>query len=93
MTLNDITLQDIRDYIKDDVVDDFYLQTIFLAAKNYVIGYTGLSELELNLLPDIPIVIYVLCAEMHDNRQYTVDKSNVNIVITSILNMHSRNLL
>lgn len=93
MTLSDITLQDIRDYIKDDVVDDLYLQTIFSAAKSFVVGYTGLTETELEAYPDIPIVIYVLCAEMHDNRQYTVDKSNVNIVITSILNMHSRNLL
>jgi hypothetical protein len=42
---------------------------------------------------DFIIVVYILCQDMHDNRCMYVDKANMNKVVQTILDMHSRNLL
>ena len=47
----------------------------------------------LDTYADFIIVVYILCQDMHDNRCMYVDKANMNKVVQTILDMHSRNLL
>lgn len=98
--VSEITIKDVADYLRLNV-NDFAgseIETYLNIAKNYISGYTGIpitsEEGEsLDDFPDFVIVVYVLCQDMYDNRTMYVDKSNINKVVQTILDMHSRNLL
>jgi len=81
--------------ILEDLEEDEknYLDMLKEAAIAYAANYTGLSEEKLDDLADITIAVLTLISDMYDNRQMQVDKSNANKVITTILDMHSVNLL
>jgi len=92
MKYSEITIAEVNEYLR--VSDEDNLINILLtASKSFVKGYTGLSVDQLDLNEDIPVVILCLCAEMYDNRQFTVSKKDVNPVIKTILDMYSINLL
>ena len=92
MKYSEITIQDINDYVRVSGEDNL-INILLTASKSFVKGYTGLSVEQLDLNEDIPVVILCLCAEMYDNRQYTVNKKDVNPVIKTILDLYSINLL
>lgn len=50
-------------------------------------------EYGLDAFEDFYICVMVLCQDMYDNRAYYVDKTNLNKVVSSILDMHRTNLL
>lgn len=94
---SEITAKDIADYIKLDEYDSAEIETYLNIAKNYISNYTGI-QVEgvgetLDDFADFVIVIYILCQDMYDNRSMYVDKSNVNKVVQTILDMHTRNNL
>ena len=94
--VSDIQVTDVTDYLRIPEVtaeDTALLTTALNVAKQYVMSYTGLDAEGMDAHEDLVIVIYVLCSSMYDNRAYYVDKSNVNNVVESILNLHSTNLL
>ena len=94
--VSDITVTDVTDYLRipEVTAEDIALLTTALnVAKQYVMSYTGLDAEGMDAHEDLVIVIYVLCQSMYDNRAMYVDKSNLNNVVESILNLHSTNLL
>ena len=94
MKISDISLIDIKNYLHvyhDE--DDKLLTAILQAAKSFVRNYTGLSGEKLNISDDLSVAVFILSAELYDNRVYTVDNTDVNPVIQTILDMHSVNLL
>ena len=94
--VSDITVTDVTDYLRIPEVtaeDTALLTTALNVAKHFVMSYTGLDAEGMDAHEDLVIVIYVLCSSMYDNRSYYVDKSNLNNVVESILNLHSTNLL
>ena len=94
--VSDITVTDVTDYLRIPEVtaeDTSLLTTALNVAKQFVMSYTGLDAEGMDAHEDFVIVIYVLCQSMYDNRAYYVDKSNINNVVESILNLHSVNLL
>ena len=102
--VSDITIKDVADYLKLDDYNENELETYLNIAKNYISNYTGIPEYNedeedeeeietLDSYADFIIVVYVLCQDMHDNRCMYVDKSNINKVVQTILDMHSRNYL
>jgi uncharacterized phage protein (predicted DNA packaging) len=92
--INEVTKQAFKDYARIDYDDDDSLiDSILLAAKAYIKSYTGLNEEQVNGKEDLTIAFMVLCREMYITRQYMVDKDKVNVVIKTILDMHSVNLL
>ena len=94
--VSDITVTDVTDYLRIPEVtaeDTALLTTALNVAKQFVMSYTGLDDEGMDAHEDLVIVIYVLCSSMYDNRAYYVDKSNLNNVVESILNLHSTNLL
>ena len=91
-----LTPEDIASYIRlDEVTDDDTntLNTFLGIVKKFISEYTGRTEADLDNYQDMVIVALVLCQDMWDNRAYYVDKTNLNKVVQTILDMHSVNLL
>ncbi len=94
MKISDITSKYIAEYLRIDVEEEANTINIALAAsKNYIKGYTGLDDTALDNYEDLTIALLILCAEMFDNRQFTVQNDKENPVVKQILAMHSINLL
>ena len=94
--VSEITIKDVADYIRVD--EDSNIETYLNIAKNYISSYTGIPVTSedgesLDDFPDFIIVVYILCQDMYDNRALYVDKSNVNKVVQTVLDMHTRNNL
>lgn len=93
--VSEITAERIANYIRLDEYDDVELETYLNIAKNYISNYTGIPETgdgeNLDTYSDFVIVVYVLCQDMYDNRAMYVDSSNINKVVQTILDMHTRN--
>lgn len=94
--VSDITVTDVTDYLRIPEVtaeDTALLTTALNVAKEFVKSYTGLDDEGMDAHEDLVIVIYVLCQSMYDDRTMYVDKSNINNVVESILNLHCTNFL
>ena len=102
--VSDITIQDVANYLRLDAYEESEIETYLNIAKNYISNYTGIPEYDedeeddeeietLDSYADFIIVVYILCQDMYDNRAMYVDKSNINKVVQTILDMHSRNYL
>lgn len=94
--VSEITVDGIKNYLRlSDISDEDnkYLETIKKVAIDYIKNNTGLDDNTIEQYNDLVIVVYVLCQDMYDTRSYYVDNNNVNRVVQSILDMHSRNLI
>ena len=95
--VSEITIEDIANYIRVDDYDNSEIETYLNIAKSYISSYTGISvsgEGEtLDDYADFVIVVYILCQDMHDNRTMYVESGNINKVVQTILDMHTRNNL
>lgn len=94
--VSDITTSDIQNYLRISELseaDERYLETIKNVAIDFIKNNTGVDDETIDKYADFVIVVYVLCQDMYDTRSYYVDGNNVNKVVQTILDMHSRNLL
>lgn len=94
--VSDLTVTDLINYIRIvdyTTTDEATLSTLLSVAKNFIINYTGCTEEELDSHQDFVIVVLILVQSMWDDRTMYVDKSNLNKVVETILNMHSKDLL
>lgn len=94
--VSDITVSDIQNYLRISELteaDEKYLETIKNVAIDFIKNNTGVDDDTIDQYADFIIVVYVLCQDMYDTRSYYVDENNVNKVVQTILDMHSRNLL
>ena len=92
--VSEITINDIAEYIRLGEVgnaEETQLSTFLTIAKDYIKNYTGLDDLD--EYADLVVVVYILCQDMYDNRTMYIDKGNVNKVVQTILDMHTRNNL
>ena len=89
--VSEITTADIAEFIRLGEVsnaEELQLQTFLTVAKDYIINYTALDDLD--EYADLVIAVYVLCQDMYDNRSLYIDKNNPNKVVQTILDMHTR---
>ena len=89
--VSEITVKDIVDFIRLDEVTDAeekQLETLLIIAKDYITNYTALESLD--EYSDLVIVVCILCQDMWDNRALYVEKGNMNKVVQTILDMHTR---
>ena len=94
MLVSQITINEIKNYARIPHNDDDVLLSLILASvKAYIKGRTGLDDTALDTKDDMVIAILVLAIEMYENREYTVQNDKVNVLVNSILDMHSINLL
>ncbi|PGT89210.1 head-tail connector protein [Bacillus sp. AFS040349] len=95
MKISEVTTNDLIEYAREtadpEVTKTF--GTILLASKAYIKSYTGLTVEQMDVKEDLTIALMVLANEMYENRVFTVQDNKVNVVIKSILDMHSINLL
>lgn len=95
--ISEIVVDDIIDYLRISETSEKekkYLKTILNISQEYIRKYTGYDKIDdLDKYPDLVIVVFVLCQSMYDDRAYYIDNTNVNKVVQSILDLHSRNLL
>lgn len=94
--VSDITTSDIQNYLRISELseaEERYLETIKNVAIDFIKNNTGVDDETIDNYADFIIVVYVLCQDMYDTRSYYVDGNNVNKVVQTILDMHSRNLL
>jgi uncharacterized phage protein (predicted DNA packaging) len=94
MKISEIGIEHLKSYahVTHDADDDMFT-AILAASKSYIKNYTGLSLETMDLHEDLSIALMVLSNELYENRVYMVEGSSINRVITTILNMHSTNLL
>lgn len=104
LKVSDITYEDVAKYLRlgsPTNVEDYelpndeikLLNNLINISKQFIIGYTGHTEEELDNYADFVIVVFVLCQDMYDNRTLYVDKTNLNKVVECSLGMHCINLL
>lgn len=98
--VSEISHEEIANYIRLDDYDADELDTYLKVAKNYISNYTGIPEISetegdetLDSYADFIIVVYILCQDMYDNRVMYIDGKNINKVVQTILDMHTRNNL
>lgn len=95
--VSQITATDVAEYLNlpetPTQADTNTLNNLIGISKAFISNYTGRSIAELDDFQDFVIVSLVLCQDMWDNRTLYVDSSNLNMVVESILGMHSVNLL
>ena len=88
MKFSEVDVEIVKEYANAYDEDSGLLKIILEGAKSRVKSYTGLSDHE-----DITIALLVICNEMFENRVYSADSSKANILISSILDSYSQNLL
>ena len=98
MKISELTKTVIASYcriIEDDMdeAEIAVLSAMKEAAIQYCVGYTGLTEAELDDHEDITIAVLCLISDLSDSRQRYVDKANVNRTTETILGMHCVNLV
>ena len=97
MKISDVTLQNVMDFLRIDFpteIEQAEVTSMMVAAKKFIIGYTGLTLEELDAHEDITIAYEVLIADMFDNRNEQMDKPTyVNRTVQSILSLYRVNLL
>ena len=88
MKFSEVDVEIVKEYANAYDEDSGLLKIILEGAKSRVKSYTGLSDDEY-----ITIALLVICNEMFENRVYSADSSKANILISSILDSYSQNLL
>lgn len=94
MTVSEITVNDLVEYLNiyETTNEDLQLlENLLSIAKDFVKSYTGQTNLD--KYESFVFAIYILVQDMYDNRALEVNGTNLNKIVTSILNMHSINLL
>lgn len=94
MKLSEVTWEAVAEFARlPDEAEGLSPAAMLAAAREYVLSYTGLDATTADEYESLAIAAMVLCADMYDNRNMTVEKGNVNQTVQSILDMHSVNLV
>ena len=94
MKISELTDEYIAEYLRAEYEgEEQTFSTIHTASIQYIKSYTGLTDEEMDNYEDLTIAALVLCGDMYDNRQMTVQSDKENPTVTQILALHSVNLL
>ena len=98
MKISEVTTKDIQNFIRLDdpaEIETSEIEMMKKSAIEYIKSYTGLSDEELDKYEDITQALFILVADMFDNRNLYIEgkTSNINKSVECILGMHSTNLL
>lgn len=98
MKINEVTTEDLVNYLRLDdpsYIEISEIERMKASAIGYMKDYTGLSEEQLNEHDDLTQALFILVADMFDNRNLYIEgkANNINKSVECILGMHSINLL
>ena len=89
MKISEIAIDDVTRYLRIEAGEETFVNSLISASKQYLVSYTGQTLEVLDSYEDLTIVLYILCAEMYDNRQLTVENDKINPIVKQILTSHS----
>lgn len=89
MKISEISTESVIKYLRIDAGEETFVDTLISASKQYIVSYTGKTLEAIDAYEDLTIVLYVLCAEMYDNRQLTVQNDKINPIVQEILSSHT----
>lgn len=98
MKISEITVEDLANYVRLDEPEDIEkqeLERMKSSAIAYMTDYTGLKVEDLDQHEDLTQALFILVADMFDNRNLYIEgkATNINKSVECILGMHSINLL
>jgi uncharacterized phage protein (predicted DNA packaging) len=98
MKISEVTTKDLADFLRLDEPSDIELSELERmeeSAVSQILAYTGLTGQQADSHPDLTQALFVIVADMFDNRNYLVDYKStaVNQTVQTILNLHCVNLL
>lgn len=91
-----IDLDEVKQFLNisyEDEATDEEVERIIKSATKYVKNYTGRTEESIAENEDLIEAIFLVCSEMYDNRGLNNVQYKRNLMLQSILDMHSINLL
>lgn len=94
MTVSELTVDNVKNYLRVDTdIDDTLLAVILPAAKRFCAQYTGLTLEALDSYEDMPLAVLAVAADMYEVRQVTLNGTQINPTTAQILGTYSTNLL
>ena len=98
MRISEVTMKDFTDYLRLDdpsEIEESEIERMKASAVSYMIEYTGLTVDEMDQFEDMTQALFILVADMFDNRNLYIEgkATNINKSVECILGMHSINLL
>ena len=97
MKISEVDTKALAEYLRLDdpeEIENKELGRMKQSAVAMMTAYTGLDESELDEHEDITQALFVLVADMFDNRNLQMEgKLTMNPAVRTILNLHSINLL
>ena len=96
MKISELTAAMVKDFtgISDEDSDDIVGTLLMPAAKAYIVGYTGLTEEQLDDHDDLAAAFCVLVNDMFTNRDYTISSHRqLSPTVKNILSMYAVNHL
>ena len=94
MTVSELTVADVKNYLRVDTDSDNSLIAVILsAAKRFCAQYTGLELTGLDDYEDMPLAVLAVAADMYEVRQLTLNGTQLNPTTAQILGTYSTNLL
>lgn len=94
MKISDVTDEIIASFIREDDLTDKDIELLSVikpAAKAYIVEHTALTMSQLDEHEDLTIAYLILVEDMYDNRAMTVNYTNSNRTVETILSMHAMN--
>lgn len=98
MKVSEITQDVILNHLREEesnleFEDISLINAMKKASIEFCKSQTNLSKEQLDQHEDITIAVLTLISDMWDNRSMTVQRSNTNMVVDTILGMHRMNLV
>ena len=94
MKISEVTLTEVKSYLRiTDTDDDSLLEIILAAATSYILSFTALTAEEADLIPELSIALMCLCSDMYDVRTSQASNDKQNPIVSTVLNMHRRNCI
>lgn len=97
MKVSEVDAETLAEYVRLDDPGEIELKELDRmkgSAVAMITAYTGLKAKELDEYEDITQALFVIVADMFDNRNLQTDnKAVINPAVKTILNLHSVNLL
>ena len=94
MKISEVTLTEVKSYLRiTDTDDDSLLEIIQAAATSYILSYTALTAEEADTITELSIALMCLCSDMYDVRTSQASNDKQNPIVSTVLNMHRRNCI
>lgn len=93
MTVSEITIDFVKDWLGISDGDETALNACLTAAKSHAMKYSGLTAAELDQHDDITFAVLGIVNDLYTNNRPDTAQAAMNTMSAKILNMYSKNLL